>query len=154
MQINVATVDEYIAALPADRAEEVKKTRALILKNLPNGYEETVNWGMITYQIPLERFPDTYNGQPLGYVALASQKNYLAIYLLGLYTSKEVENEFREAYKASGKRLDMGKSCLRFKKFEDLPADLIGKTVAATSVDDYIKAHGAARGSARPMSKR
>jgi hypothetical protein len=149
MQSTAKTVDEYIASLPKDRAEGVRKTRELVLKNLPKGYEEVMNWGMITYQIPFETYPDTYNGQPLGYAAIASQKSNFAIYLTGLYVDKDTVEKFKEAYKKSGKRLDMGKSCLRFKKFEDLPADLIGDTVAMYSVEDYIRMSDKDKGSLR-----
>ena len=91
-----------------------------------------MQYGMISYCIPLERYPATYNKQPLSYVALASQKNYMAHYLMCVYGSPDVRAWFGVEYQKSGKRLDMGKSCLRFKRADDLPLDLIGKTVAAT----------------------
>ena len=139
MQSNAKTVEDYIKTLPTDRAEIVARLRELILKNIPEGYHETMNWGMISYEIPLERYPNTYNGQPLSYVALASQKNYLSLYLLNIYGNKRTEEWFRTEYIKSGKKLNVGKSCLRFKNLDDLPLDLIEKTIAMTSVDEYIK---------------
>jgi hypothetical protein len=97
-----------------------------------------MNWGMITYQIPLDRYPDTYNGQPVMYAALASQKNHMAVYLSGIYSSDEAREKFETAYKATGKRFDVGKSCVRFKKLDDLPLDLIGDTIASMEVEQLI----------------
>jgi hypothetical protein len=98
-----------------------------------------MNWGMITYQVPLKRYPDTYNKQPLMYAALASQKNHMAVYLTGIYASKRSRNKFEDEYKATGKKWDMGKSCVRFKKLEDLPLELIGKTISELGVDEFIQ---------------
>jgi hypothetical protein len=112
--------------------------RQVVLENLPTGFEEVMNWGMITYQVPLETYPDTYNKQPLVYVALASQKNYMAVYLSGIYSSEQSRKEFEAAYKATGKRFDVGKSCVRFRALDDLPLDLIGETVASMGVEDLI----------------
>ncbi|MFO0704843.1 MAG: DUF1801 domain-containing protein [Candidatus Andersenbacteria bacterium] len=139
MHSNAKTVAAYLKALPPDRAKAVRAVRAVILKHLPRGYQEAMQWGMITYQIPLTRKPDTYNGQPLALAALASQKNYLALYLMNVYGDKATERWFKARYKASGKKLDMGKSCVRFKRLEDLPLDLIGETIARTSVESYLK---------------
>jgi hypothetical protein len=94
---------------------------------------------MIAYEIPLSRYPATYNGAPLMYAALASQKNYMAVYLTAGYGDKTAGDAFRAAYKKTGKKLDMGKSCVRFKQIEDLPLPLIGKTIAATPISKYIK---------------
>jgi len=104
-----------------------------------------MNWGMITYCIPLEDYPDTYNGQPLGYAALAAQKNYNSLYLFTVYGDKETEKWFKEKYKASGKKLDMGKSCVHFKTLVDLPLDLIAETIARVPKNVYIKSYEAAR---------
>jgi hypothetical protein len=97
-----------------------------------------MNWGMITYEVPLEVYPDTYNKQPLMFAALASQKNHMAVYLTGIYMSDAARDEFEKAYRATGKRFDVGKSCVRFRKLEDLPMDLIGKTVASLPMDQLI----------------
>ena len=110
-----ATVEEYVQELAPDRREDVQAVRKLVLDNLPPGYVETMNWGMITYEIPLDRYPDTYNGQPLMYAALASQKRYMSLYLMCVYSHQESRIWFEERFKASGKKLDMGKSCVRFR---------------------------------------
>ena len=125
--------------LPEDRKESLSIVREAIVKNLPTGYVEVMNWGMITYEVPLETFPDTYNGKPLMYVALASQKNHMSVYLMGCYMSPEIRNKFENAYKQSGKKFDAGKSCIRFKKEEDLPLELIGKTIGSMSVEQFIE---------------
>lgn len=139
------TVEEYISELPDERTSDIKAVRNLIIENLPKGYVETMQYGMITYVIPIDRYPNTYNGLPLGYISLASQKNYMALYLMNVYSNKEIESNFKDRYIASGKKLDMGKSCVRFKKLEDLPLDLIGETIAMTSVDDFISVYEKSR---------
>ena len=99
---------------------------------------ESMQFGMIGYVIPLATYPETYKGKPLMYAALASQKNYMSLYLMNIYADQEAEQWVTDSYRASGKKLDMGKSCVRFKNFEDLPMDLIGKAVARTPVPDFI----------------
>ncbi len=138
-----ATVEEYLAELPAERRDVVSKMRALVTRNLPKGYNETMNWGMICYGIPLSRYPDTYNGEPLGYVALAAQKNYYALYLTVPYMDPEQGKQLAEAFKRAGKKMDMGKSCLRFKKLDDLPLDAIGRLIASTPPETLIAHHEA-----------
>jgi uncharacterized protein YdhG (YjbR/CyaY superfamily) len=138
MRSDSATVDEYLSALPDDRRAAIATVRQTILENLPQGYEEAMNWGMITYQVPLQTYPDTYNGQPLMYAALASQKNHMAVYLTGIYMTEDARNEFEIAYKATGKRLDVGKSCVRFKRLDDLPLKLIGECIAAEDVQSFV----------------
>jgi hypothetical protein len=139
------TVPEYLKSLPEDRRAAISKVRQVVLKNLPKGYVETMNWGMISYEIPLKRYPDTYNKQPLGVAALASQKNYMTLYLMAVYADPKTARWFHEQYRASGKKLDMGKSCVHFKKLADLPLDVIGATIARYSVDKYIERYEAAR---------
>ena len=143
------TPDEYIASLPEERRRAVAAVRDVVRRNLPPGFEEGMQYGMIGWYVPLERFPDTYNGQPLGLAALASQKNYMSLYLNNVYGDRETERWFRERYAASGKRLSMGKSCVRFTKLEDLPLDVIGETIARADVDRYLAHYGEARGSSR-----
>jgi len=138
MRSEATTVDQYLSELPADRREAIAAVRKVILDNLPDGYVESTNWGMIAYEVPLEVYPDTYNKQPLAFAALASQKNYMAVYLTGIYISDEAREEFEAAYRATGKRFDVGKSCVRFRKLDDLPLDLIGETVASLPVDRLI----------------
>ena len=138
MRSEATTVEQYLSELPEDRREALETVRASILANLPDGYEESMNWGLITYQVPLDTYPDTYNKQPLLYAALASQKNHMAVYLTGIYMSVEGRAEFEAAYRATGKKLDVGKSCVRFRKIEDLPVELIGETIASVPIDRLI----------------
>ncbi len=139
MQSNVSSVEKYLTELPEERQVVLRKVREVVLENLPEGYEETMNRGMISYEIPLERYPDTYNKKPLMYAALAAQKNHMALYLTGIYTSEKDSKSFESKYRATGKRYDVGKSCVRFRKLEDLPLDLIGKVIAAVPVDELIR---------------
>lgn len=138
MRSEATTVREYLASLPEDRRDAISAVRKVIRANLPQGYEEAMNWGMITYQVPLRTYPDTYNGQPLMYAALASQKNHMAVYLTAIYLSEQSRKSFEAAYRATGKRLDAGKSCVRFRKPDDLPLALIGDTIASLSVDEFV----------------
>jgi hypothetical protein len=139
------TVAKYLASQPAERRKVISTVRGVIRRNLPKGYREVMNWGMISYEIPLTRYPDSYNGQPLMYVALAAQKNFYAIYLTCVYHDPKRAAWFREAFKAAGKKLDMGKSCLRFKRLDDLPLEVIGQVVASTSLEQRIAIHEASR---------
>lgn len=138
MQSPAVTVEEYLASLPAVRREIVAAVRQAIRESLPKGYEEAMNWGMITYQVPLATYPDTYNGQPLMYAALGSQKNYLALYLTSAYMLPDGEAKLRAAYERAGKKLDMGKSCIRFKTLDDLELGTILDIIASTSVEDFV----------------
>ena len=139
MQSDAKTVEQYISELPAGRKEAIKQVRQTILENLPKGYEEAMNWGMISYEVPLATYPDTYNKKPLMYAALASQKNHMAVYLSGIYINEKVRQNFETAYKATGKRFDVGKSCVRFRKLDDLPLELIGEAIASVSVEEFVK---------------
>lgn len=136
------TVAEYLQELPVERRAVIAAVRKVVRKHLPRGYVETMNWGMICYEIPLKRYPDTYNKQPLAYAALAAQKSNYALYLMG---DEETRKKLAAAVKAMGKKLDMGKVCLRFKKLEDLPLGVIGEIIASVSVDAYIATYEAAR---------
>lgn len=138
MQSDAATVAQYLTELPADRRSALEAVHQTILANLPAGYEEAMHWGMIAYHVPLARYPDTYNGQPLAYAALASQKNYMAVYLTGIYMDDAARGRFEAAYRATGKRYDVGKACVRFRKLDDLPLALIGESIAMFSVDEFI----------------
>lgn len=133
------TVPHYLAELPPERRDVVAALRKLIVANLPPGYEEGMNWGMLCYQIPLARYPDTYNGQPLGCVALAAQKNAYSLYLCTYMFGEGRIQKFRAAWAATGKKLDMGKCCVRFKKVDDLALDVIAAEIASIGVDDYIR---------------
>jgi len=144
-----ATPEEYLASLPDDRREAVATVREVINRNLPPGYVEGMSYGMIAWWVPLETFPDTYNGEPLGLAGIASQKNYISLYLMTVYGSLEEEAWFKERYAQSGKKLNMGKSCLRFRRLEELPLDVIGETIARADLDRMLAHYAEARGSAR-----
>jgi uncharacterized protein DUF1801 len=138
------TVDDYLAGLPPERRSIVASVRDLVRRNLPEGYEETMNWGMISYEVPLERYPDTYNRQPLSYAALAAQKSFYTLYLNNVYNADRrqwLEREFQKA----GKKLDMGKSCLHFKRLEDLPLDVIARVIGGTPPEKFIELYEAGR---------
>ena len=138
MKSKAKTVKEYLAALPADRRASIAAVRKVVLKKLPKGYEEAMNWGAITWQVPLSVYPDTYNGQPLAYAALASQKNHLGLYMCNVYGCAPLRDRLVAGFKAAGKKLDMGKSCIRFHTADDLPLDVIGKVIAATPMKAYV----------------
>ncbi len=137
--------EEYIAALPQDRAEQIGLLRDIILQRLPEGYVEQMDFGVISYVIPLETYPETYNGHPLMYAALASQKRHMALYLMNVYGDEATLHWFTEGFRDAGKKLDMGKACVRFKKLDDLPLDLIGDVIARTPVSEYIAGYEASR---------
>ncbi len=132
------TVAEYLEALPEERRKVVAAVRKVVKKHLPTGYVERMEFGMIGYGIPLERYPHTYNKQPLSYIALAAQKNYYALYLMCLYSDDTRTKWFADAFKKAGKQLDMGKSCVRFKRLDDLPMDVIAQAVASVTPEEYI----------------
>ena len=136
---NATTVKEYLQELPDDRRKAIAKVRAVIRKNLPKGFVEEMAFGMIGYVVPLTKFSDTYNGKPLMYAALASQKNYMAVYLSAVYSDPAHLDWFVTSYEATGKKLDMGKSCVRFKTIEHLPLDVIGEAIARTSLDQFVE---------------
>jgi uncharacterized protein YdhG (YjbR/CyaY superfamily) len=138
MKSDAKTVQEYLEDMAPDRREAIQKVRDMILKNLPEGYEEAMNWGMITYQVPLEVYPDTYNKQPLMYAALANQKNHMAVYLTGIYMDENLNQDFEKKYKETGKRYDVGKSCVRFRKLDDLPLELIGESIKSMDMEEFI----------------
>jgi len=138
MKSTATTVAAYLKGLPADRRTSLAAVRKVILKNLPRGYEEVMEWGMISYQVPLAVYPDTYNGRPLVYAGLASQKNHLAVYLSCVYGSAAIRGRLAAGFKAAGKRLDMGKSCIRFRSAGDLALDAIGAAIASLPMADYV----------------
>ena len=145
MRSEATSVDRYLAELPDDRRAAIEEVRDTIVANLAPGFEEAMNWGMIAYQVPLETYPDTYNGQPLMYAALASQKNHMAVYLTAVYSNDDTRDAFLKRYRETGKRLDMGKSCVRFRKLDDFPVELIGEAIASMDVDTFIETYERSR---------
>jgi hypothetical protein len=149
MQSDAATVDAYLRELPDDRREAIAAVRAVILEHLPAGFEEGMQYGMITYYIPLDLYPDTYNGQPLGLASLANQKRHVSLYLMGIYANDYDARWLRERWDATGKRLDMAKSCVRFRKLDDVPLDVIGEAIARTSAAAFIAGYEEIRAGVR-----
>ncbi|MBM4069128.1 MAG: DUF1801 domain-containing protein [Planctomycetes bacterium] len=144
VQSRAVTVAEYLAGLPEDRRTAIEAVRAVILKNLPRGFEERMSYGMIGYVVPHSLYPPGYHCDPqlpLPFACLASQKNHMAVYLMSIYGDKTTEDWFIKEYKATGKKLDMGKSCIRFKKLDDLPLELIGKVIARVPVKKWIEVY-------------
>ena len=142
---NAATVDDYLDELPADRREVIENVLAVIRENLPAGYDEGLLWGMVCWYVPLERYPNTYNGQPLGIAALAAQKRHYAVYLFSIYEDDGLREEFEQRYRDSGKRMDVGKSCVRFTKLANLPLDVIAWAVSQTGVEERIERYEKSR---------
>lgn len=149
MQSKATTVEAYLKELPEDRRQALEAVRAVILKNLPNGYAEGMQYGMIGYFVPHDVYPPGYHcdpKQPLPFAGLASQKNYMSIYLMCIYGHPEHEAWFQDAWAKSGKKLDMGKSCIRFKKVDNVPLDVIGKAVKRVPVKKFIEHYEAVLG--------
>ena len=143
MKIEANSPEEYIASIPEDRKKPVSELRQVINENLPEGFEETMSYGMIGYVVPHTVYPDGYHcdpSLPLPFMNLASQKNYLAVYHSGIYAKKELQDWFVEEYKKeTGKKPDMGKSCIRFKNLENIPFQLIGELSAKISSKEWIE---------------
>ena len=142
------SVSDYLAALPADRRAPMSAVRKTINDNLPDGYEEGIQFGMIGWYVPLSRYPAGYgenNKVPLPLVALTSQKSGMVLHFLSFYGHPTLSTWFTAEYKKSGKKLDMGKGCVRFNKLEDLPLDVIGRTIARVPVEEHIANYRAAR---------
>lgn len=141
---DATTPQAYLDELPEDRREIVEAVRSTILEHLPDGFSEAMAYGMLSYVVPLEDFPHTYNGQPLTVISVANQKRHVAIYLMGVYGDDAEREGFVDAWRASGKKLDMGKSCVRVTGADQVPLDVLGDTVGRISPQDLIAAHDAA----------
>ncbi|MET1058748.1 MAG: DUF1801 domain-containing protein [Nocardioides sp.] len=145
MQSDASTVEDYLASLPETRRAPITAVRDVVNAHLPAGYAERMDWGMISWVVPLEDYPDTYNKKPLCYAGLASQKQHMSLYLMGLYTDGPEAQWFKDQYAARGLRLDMGKSCVRFKGLDDVPLDVVGEAVAKIPVGEFIARYEASR---------
>jgi len=139
VQSSATTVTQYLAKLPPERRRVISAVRRVIRANLPAGYREAMNWGMIAYEIPLRRYPDTYNGQPLMYAALAAQKNNYAVYLTGLRQDPAQLARLKEGYRRAGKKPDLGGSCVRFRQLEELDLEVIGGIIASTPIEVFLR---------------
>lgn len=148
MQSKAATVDAYLAELPEDRQKAIDKLRKVIKKNIPKGFKEEMGYGMMGWNVPHSIYPAGYHcnpKDPLPFMGLASQKNFIAVYHMGVYADPKLLNWFQDAHaKASAKKLDMGKSCIRYKKPEDIPYELIGELASKITVEDWIKMYESA----------
>ena len=148
MGASAPTVEQFLASLPTDRRAALAAVRDTINSRLPAGYEETMQYGMISWIVPASRLAATYNGQPLALASLGSQKQHMALYLMSVYGDQRLGSWFRDAYRAAGKKLDMGKACVRFKTLDALPLDVIGEVIARVSVDAYVAVYEASRSQA------
>jgi len=146
VQSAAKTVMEYLDELPGEKRKAISRVRGVVRKNLPAGYREAMGFGMITYEIPLASYPHTYNKQPLCYAGLAAQKNFNTLYLMGCYGDPKQRKKLEDAFEKSDLKMDMGKSCLHFKKADDLPLDAIGEIIASTPPEKMIEAYEADRG--------
>lgn len=134
-----ASIEGYLAELSADRRAVIEAMRKVVRAHLRPGFEENFNWGMISYEVPLATSGKTYNGQPLMYAALGNQKNHMALYLTGLYADEALMARFKERWRAAGKKLDMGKACLRFKALDDLDLEAVGEAIAAVTPEAFAE---------------
>lgn len=151
------SVDDYLAGLPEDRREALQAIRAVILANLDPGFEEGIQYGMVGYYVPHSRFPAGYHcdpRQPLPFASIASQKSHIGLYLFCIYLDEAVQKRFVTAWKASGKRLDMGKACVRVKKLDDVPLEVLGELFAGITADDFVRTYEAQRAGAAAPKKR
>lgn len=148
MQIKAETPEEYLEKIPEDRKSPMEKLRKVILENLPDGFTETINYGMIGYVVPHSIYPDGYHCSPelpLPFMSIASQKNFIGLYHMGIYANEKLLQWFVDEYtKQVPTKLDMGKSCIRFKKPEQIPFELIGELSSKVSVDDWIEIYESA----------
>jgi len=144
-QSTAATPAEYLSSMPEDRREVLTVVMQLLLDNLPEGIQERMNFGMLYYETPLATYPITYNKQPLMFAALAAQKHYFSLYLNSIYGFDQIRDQFEADYLATGKKLDIGKVCIRFKTLADLPLDVVGRALSAITVKDFIANYEALR---------
>jgi hypothetical protein len=142
-----ASVETFLQTIPAQRAQALRGVRSVVLANLPSGYVEAMRSGFISYEIPLERFPTTYNGRPLQVVALASHRQYMSLYLMAVYARPEFAAWFTARYRKSGKPLRMGKSCVHFKYLDELALDVLGEAIRRVPVTEYVRFYEATRNS-------
>lgn len=147
------TVSQWLASVPAERRDAINAVRDAVNQHLPQGYEETVDWGMLAWVVPLATLPNTHNGHPLLLAALGAHTKLMTIYLMSAYSDPKIRREFETAYKKTGKKLDMGGSCVHFKKLDDLPLDVVGSTIAKVAVDQYVERYQHSRTKRNPKKK-
>ena len=156
MKSSATSVEEYVAALPEDRRSAIQAVRKVILANLDADYEEGIQYGMIGYYVPHRVYPAGYHcdpKQPLPFAALASQKGYMSLYLMCIYAHEALRSWFEQAWAKAGKKLDMGKSCVRFQKLDDLALDVIGEAIRRVPARKYIESVESARAATAGRAK-
>lgn len=146
------TVKQWLASVPADRKDAINAVRAAVNEHLPQGYEETVDWGMLAWVVPLSTLPSTHNGRPLMFAALGAHRKLMTLYLSSVYGDPKLRKEFQGAYKKTGKKLNMGGSCVHFKKLDDLPLDVVGRTIARVPVGEYVERYQDSRSKKKPKT--
>ena len=147
------TVNQWLESVPAERRDAINAVRDAVNKHLPQGYEETVDWGMLAWVVPLATLPNTHNGHPLMLAALGAHKKLMTIYLMSVYGDPKIRREFESAYKRTGKKLNMGGSCVHFKKLDDLPLDVVGNTISRVELDQYVERYEHSRAKVNPKKK-
>jgi hypothetical protein len=149
----VLTVNQWLASVPAARKHAIKAVRNAINAHLPQGYEETVDWGMLAWVVPLATLPNTHNGRPLLFVALGAHRKLMTVYLGSVYGDAELWKEFEVAYKRTGKKLHIGGSCVHFRVLDDLPLEVVGNTIARIPVDQYVARYKNSRPEMNPKKE-
>ena len=144
------TVNQWLASVPAERKDAIKAVRDAVNEHLPRGYEETVDWGMLAWVVPLATLPNTHNGHPLMLAALGAHTKRMTLYLMTVYGDPKLRRGFEIAYKRTGKKLDMGGCCVHFKRLDDLPLDVVGNTIARVAVDQYVERYENSRTKRNP----
>jgi hypothetical protein len=147
------TVHQWLASVPAERKDAINAVRDAVNERLPRGYEETVDWGMLAWVVPLATLPNTHNGHPLMLAALGAHTKRMTLYLMSVYGDPKLRRGFEIAYKRTGKKLDMGGSCVHFKRLDDLPLDVVGDTIARVAVDQYVERYESSRARKNPKKK-
>ena len=147
------SVRQWLASVPAERKDAINAVRDVVNEHLPAGYEETVDWGMLAWVVPLATLPNTHNGRPLMLAALGAHRKLMTIYLMSVYADPKIRKEFEAAYKKAGKKLNMGGSCVHFKTLGDLLLDVVGDTIARVAVDEYVARYQQARMKRKPKKK-
>lgn len=148
------TPEDYIESLPPGPREAIAQVRVVINANLPHGYQEGMLYGIIGWYVPLESFPDTYNKQPLALAGLANRKNNMTLYLNNVYGNPITERWFKNRWAETGKKLNMGKSCVYFKKIEDLPLDVVAEVISREPLDQFVTYYEKVRGLSRKSRRR
>jgi len=147
-------VNQWLASVPAERRDAINAVRDAVNEHLPQGYEETIDWGMLAWVVPLATLPNTHNGHPLMLAALGAHRKLMTVYLMNVYGDPKIRREFKTDYKKTGKKLDMGGCCVHFKKLDDLPLDVVGKSIARVSVDKYIESYENSRTKMKKTTKK